>query len=101
MYIYLIKDIKSEVYKIGYSKNVNKRIKQLETANSGKLLLVDSFKTQHNRKVETVLHNIYKNKNINGEWFNLSSEDINSFQNKCSEIENNINNLKQYNNPFI
>jgi len=101
MYIYLIKDIQSDVYKIGYSKNVNKRIKQLKTANSGTLRLIESFKTQHNRKVETALHNRYKNKHVNGEWFELSNEEIKSFGADCINIENHITILKKNKNPFI
>ena len=66
MYIYLIEsyDVIDKKYKIGFSKHSLNRLKQHDTSNPNQLSLLYEFKTKHNRKVETALHNLYKHKNI-------------------------------------
>ena len=79
-YIYLIRNINFE-YKIGITKkSVNKRVKQLQTGNPHQLEIVSFFFIKNYNKVEKSLHNIYKNKRLNGEWFNLTKEDVSNFE---------------------
>ena len=46
-YVYLIKDNYNNVYKIGVTKNLNKRIKSLQTGNVCELKLIYLFKTDY------------------------------------------------------
>ena len=78
MFIYLIQNKETGHFKIGRTKNINKRIKQLQTGSSGELVLVDKFEIYS--KLESYLHNIYSAYNISGEWFDLSYSDVSKLQ---------------------
>ena len=101
-YIYLLRsqfdDV--DVYKIGYSKNPKQRLKELKTGNPN-IEIVATFKTKHNRKIETALHNQHKYKNVNGEWFYLMSHDVDNFLPQCETMEKNFDTLKSAGNPYI
>ena len=101
MYIYLIKNDTDDLYKIGFSNDVYKRLKQLETGNPYKLVLIDKFKTNHKRKIETTLHNTLKHLNVNGEWFRLSEEFVKNFNSICQKHEDTFTYLKEMGNPFV
>ena len=78
--IYLLKD-SIGYYKIGFTKlKVADRIKQLQTGCSGNFELIYEFKTKHNRKLETSLHNLFRHKHINREFYDLSLEDEDRFK---------------------
>ena len=94
-YVYLIGNVDTPgKYKIGSTrgKSVEKRLKQLQTGNSSELFIKDSYETEHPFKLEKMLHNHFKEKNLIGEWFELSESDI------CEEKMNIIESLKD--NPF-
>lgn len=75
--IYLIqhKDL-PEYTKIGYTSDINQRIRQLETASPTGVLLVFSKETKDAYRIEQALHKKYAYKNSNLEWFRLTEEDI-------------------------
>ena len=95
-YVYLIEsNLNDEIlYKIGFSKNVEKRIKQLSTGNPGDLKLIKSYQTKWGRLAETNVHRHYDFKKIKGEWFKLDGDDIEKFDNICKKVEGNIDALK-------
>jgi len=64
-FVYFIYD-KSNI-KIGFTKNIKKRIKELQTSNSNKLVLLGYFIGDMNKEQE--LHNQFKNYQILNEWF--------------------------------
>ena len=100
-YVYLIGEIdKVGKYKIGSTraKDVNKRLKQLQTGNSSELFIKESYETEHPFKLEKMLHNHFKSSNLIGEWFELSESDTEAFRGVCEEKEKIISCLK--NNPF-
>jgi hypothetical protein len=100
-HVYLIGEIRNEGrYKIGSTraKDVNKRLKQLQTGNSEELYIKDSFETEHPFKLEKMLHNRFKNNNIINEWFELSEDDVKGFKGICEECSKVIESLKD--NPF-
>jgi hypothetical protein len=80
-FIYIIRDlVKKNVYKIGISKEPQKRIKNLQTGNSNKIKIIFElkvFKDIKSRQVEKVIHQYLKEKNmwISGEWFKIENED--------------------------
>jgi hypothetical protein len=101
-YIYLIGEIGNENrYKIGSTrcKDINKRLKQLQTGNSEELYIKESFETTHPFKLETMLHNRFKSSNLIGEWFELSNDDVRAFKGVCESLQKIIDSLKD--NPFF
>lgn len=90
-------------YKIGITtqRNLNRRIKTLQTGNSDKLEVVKTYPTNYASLIERTLHREFSTKKINGEWFNLSVSDVLTFEDKCRNIENNINILKNQDNDYI
>lgn len=74
---YLMKDSSNTFTKIGISNNPKLREKTLQ-AEKPTISLLYTF----NKNIEKELHSKYKDKRIRGEWFNLSSEDIDIIINK-------------------
>lgn len=100
-YVYLIGEMDNKGrYKIGSTKakDVNKRLKQLQTGNSSELFIKESYETEHPFKLEKMLHNHFKSSNLIGEWFELSESDTEAFKRVCKEKEKIISSLKD--NPF-
>ena len=100
-YIYLIQSIEEGYYKIGVSKNPNKRIVQLQTGNSSPLVLIDTYQTEHADKIERALQRRYSHLKKKGEWFALSIYEEIRFKEECRKIEDSIVFLKKNNNVFI
>lgn len=101
MYVYLIQNLETSRYKIGVSKNPNKRLAQLQTGSGEELKLIHMFETDNARKIESALHNIYRQHKTMGEWFDLSISEEVVFINECTKIDENINILKDQGNIFI
>ena len=100
-YVYLIGEMDNKGrYKIGSTKakDVNKRLKQLQTGNSSELFIKESYETEHPFKLEKMLHSHFKSSNLIGEWFELSESDTEAFRGVCEEKEKIISCLKD--NPF-
>ena len=100
-YIYLIQSQEDGYYKIGVSKHPKKRVKQLQTGNSSELKLVESYQSEHAHKVEKALQRRYAHLKKEGEWFDLSIKEDNSFLTDCKQIEHSIIILKENGNVFI
>lgn len=86
--VYLAKDYKSNLIKIGYSCQPNIREKTLRAENPE----VDIISILlGGRDLESKLHKQFKEKRIRGEWFALDSDDINliisSYPNLSRKIE--------------
>ncbi len=99
--IYLIKAGETDLYKIGLSKNVNSRIKGLQTGNGNQLLIIDIFQTNFNKLFETTLHRHFQLNKTQGEWFLLENFKKEEFQKVCNKLENNLKYLKESGNYFI
>ena len=71
--VYLICDAKNNTYKIGVSKNVDKRLKQLQTGNSNDLHLVYKIRTEYPFILESMLHKtiVQGNPRIFSSWEEL------------------------------
>lgn len=97
-YVYLIEDRNNNCFKIGVTKgDPEKRLKKLQTGNPSKLELKYLYECEYPYRLESMLHTHYKSYNELNEWFSL--ENPNDFLNKCVELNNVINSLK--NNPFF
>jgi len=90
--IYLINELDTDNYKIGYTnaKTTNSRKLTLQTGNSKELIVVKTFKTKNPSKLEKMLHRHFNQSHINGEWYLLSSEDISLFLDICQKLDDTI-----------
>jgi len=75
-WIYIIGDTESP-YKIGFTKDPEKRLSTLQTGNPKKLTI--HYKEQINENevkfIEKQIHKELKRKKISGEWFDISLDD--------------------------
>lgn len=76
--LYLILDASSKKLKIGRSKNVNKRLRQLQTSNSGRLSLLFTIKGKGS--CEEYVHKKFSHLNTNGEWYEYDNSIIDYFK---------------------
>lgn len=95
MFVYLIRLSENSTYKIGVTKNINKRIKQLQTGNAEEIYLVDKYQSDNAYKIEKALHNFFNYNNKLNEWFDLSIEDEIRFKELCIKIDNNLKYLQK------
>ena len=95
-YVYLISDYNSYSYKIGISNNPEKRLKSLQTGNEKNLKIIHKILCENYSDVERALHNKYSFSKINGEWFELTQEDIKSFPDFCKKIDENFKIIKSF-----
>lgn len=95
-FVYLLGDFEQEnIYKIGITrKNIDKRIKQLQTGNSGEIFLLKFYETEYPFLIERFLHQKFKVKNKKGEWFYLEPENVHNFEKLCKDFEETIISLK-------
>lgn len=77
--IYLISH-SNEYLKIGYTKNINKRLYQLQVSNPVKLELLHLI--DGDLSLEKELHFMFKDLISNGEWFYFDKKIINYFEDK-------------------
>lgn len=66
----------NEYTKIGYTADLDKRIKSLQTASPTGIEIIYSINTKYAKKLEQHLHSKYARKNSNLEWFKLTREDL-------------------------
>lgn len=87
-FLYLIqhKEI-TEYTKIGYTTDIDKRIKSLQTASPTGINLIYLVESDYAYQMEQSLHKQYSSKNSNLEWFKLNETDI---KNVISWIETQI-----------
>jgi len=69
-YLYFLTD--GDYVKIGVSKNVNKRISELNTSSAKEIKLIAKYCLPNPYSVEAILHQLLKRYRVNGEWFDIS-----------------------------
>lgn len=81
--VYFIKSesakAKFEPVKIGYTKDINSRLRALQAGNHCELVVAFSMEVPNEkfaRKLESFLHKQLRRCNIRGEWFNLHNKYI-------------------------
>ena len=99
--IYLIRNTGNGDYKIGTSKTPEGRRKHLQTGNSEKIEIVKTYISEFSYKIEKTLHRKYDYLRKEGEWFELSMDDVHDFIPNCEKIDNIIKFLKDSGNIFI
>lgn len=86
-YVYLIEDESNWLYKIGVSKRDPKlRLQKLQTGNPSRLKLVTQFETEYPYRLESMLHNRYKQYQVLNEWYDLPLNIVKSFNEICAGL---------------
>ena len=87
-YIYIIEDLKNNLFKIGITRNnVKDRLNSMQTSTPNKLIIVYEKKIKNYIIMESHFHFYFKSKNISGEWFKLNNEDIKYIKDKIKKSE--------------
>ena len=82
-YIYLFRVDK--YYKIGLSGQPGRRYSSIATSVPFPVERVHQFRCWYVSDVEAALHQRFKDKRLNGEWFELSKEDVRGFESLDSD----------------
>lgn len=98
--VYLIQS-ESGLYKIGVSKKPELRVKQLQTGNGEKIVLLHSYITNIPFLLEKSLKNIFAHYRVSGEWFRLPLEEEINFMATCDRIHKNLAILIENENYFL
>lgn len=86
-FVYFIKDNSDQV-KIGYTKrNVQKRLKELNSPNLIPILL---YETKYPTQLEKALHFRFKHYNIEREWFCLDDFKTEELKQICEKLDESI-----------
>jgi hypothetical protein len=89
-------------YKIGFTRRkVENRIKEFKTGNSSDFEIIHVYESKWGTKIESILHSMFKTKSINGEWFNLTYSDVESFIYECEKIHNTLEFMSRENTYII
>lgn len=84
-YVYLVIGENGR-YKIGCSRDVEKRIQQLKTSSCENHELVYKFKCKNPYEKEQELHEKFNNKRVHSEWFELTKQDVQFIKGIKNEI---------------
>lgn len=67
--------IQSDIfYKIGYTIDLDKRLRSLQTGNPKPLTVAAVVEIDHPARLENELHRMFRHLQISGEWFRLDDE---------------------------
>lgn len=83
-YIYLL-CISNKYYKIGLSRQPNQRLRGIRWASPFPVEKLHQFYCQYISEIEAALHDRFRDKRLNGEWFELSQEDVRWFMSLDSQ----------------
>lgn len=99
--VYILGDKEKDgYYKIGVTRSaMSKRLKALQTGNSGTLYVESVYETEHPFIIENILHNKLAHKRVLNEWFELDYNEVMKFGEMCKGIEDTIEVMKD--NPFF
>lgn len=73
-FVYVISN--GKLYKIGIAKNVQERLSSLQTATPDILKVLRAFQVDNAIALEGELHDLFHEKRVHGEWFDLLESDL-------------------------
>jgi hypothetical protein len=74
-FVYIMHVFGTDFYKIGMTKNIDTRERQLKTGNHN-LRCIATTISQNPRSMESLIHSIYADNNVGGEFFEFSTEEL-------------------------
>jgi hypothetical protein len=84
--IYLIKVEKHNIYKIGYTNNINERLQDLQGACPFKLSVHKTIDGEIIK--EKILHRMFFHRQVSGEWFNFNKSWLKIVTNTMNMLKN-------------
>jgi len=76
--LYLIKAGKN--YKIGWTRNIQKRVVLFQTGNASRIKIIGDYPTNMPiQALEAWFHEAFRDKRVRGEWFKLNDSDLIKF----------------------
>jgi hypothetical protein len=69
--------------KIGKTKNMKKRISQLQTGNAQKLVIIAYIESDTMDQLETQFHNVLTKQHVIGEWYNIDRQKAVEMLQRC------------------
>ena len=83
-YVYLFKVKHKNIYKIGYTKNINNRFKSLES-NMCYYMTVE-YAIEGSKKDENILHQQFSKNSIKGEWYRFDIDTLKLVKDQMNNI---------------
>ncbi|KIL49086.1 GIY-YIG nuclease family protein [Jeotgalibacillus campisalis] len=80
-YVYFVQEYMNGTFKIGKTKNIDKRMNIFSVKLPFENKLIHLIKTGDRHRTEQAFHNHFSAKRLGGEWFSLSKEDIDWLKN--------------------
>ena len=74
-------------FKVGFTKNLNARLKAFRTALPFPIRLKFYIITEQHKELEKEIHQILLSKLIRGEWFNLYQSDLDKLKEKLLSLD--------------
>jgi predicted GIY-YIG superfamily endonuclease len=84
VYIIAVRD--TDLYKIGVTKDIEKRLSQLQTSNPYEFYLLGFYVTDRHRELESLLHKKFRLSRYKREWFKLTPESVKEARHFASEF---------------
>lgn len=75
-YVYLVQLPSSGAYKIGRTKRIKLRLRELRSGCGENLRLLHTIAVEDSIRTERALHIFFLHRRIEGEWFRLTDDDI-------------------------
>ena len=79
-YVYLIRMVGTDLYKIGYSCNLEARFLNLTSMYPLPIGIVHTIETNRGRWLERRLHLKYRRNHVYGEWYVMSEREVKHFK---------------------
>lgn len=99
MFVYILNAQGTNLFKIGITtRTTAKRIKNLQTGNSNKIVEVYKHESDYANIIERCLHRHYAHLRQTGEWFNfddISIEEVKTKLHTFEEVVKSIKNVKE------
>ena len=85
-FLYFIKLNGFEIYKIGVSSNVKRRVNDIDAHSPFGVKLINYFFFKNVYEMEEMIHDNLKDTNLRKEWFELDKEYLNVIINQISDL---------------
>jgi predicted GIY-YIG superfamily endonuclease len=86
-FVYLIESEGTNFFKIGYSKKLLTRLKNIQVGNPFQVTLVHRIFTLNAIELERALHDYYVNHLVKGEWYEMTSSMVKDFPSIAADLD--------------